>query len=246
MLGCCRPRKESNEPMYNMPAKGIERISGETFVMRHPNCVTGELPVFNDPTITTMAQIHIRNYAKYPERECLGHRALLPGKKDQYEDKFTWMTYKETIEQALAVGHAMKRLNLATSKNEFGNFNMKLVAIYSKNTKEYIIFDIAATLFNFTTVPIYDTLGDEALEFMYKQTNLETCFITCNHIKGLANMITSGRANKLCKLVILDEYNLNPQTDEILNDLKSNGCEIHKFSDLLIKEGDCKMPEKSE
>ena len=67
---------------------------------------------------------------------------------------------------------------------EYKDYKLKLVAVYSKNSKEYIYVDGACNLYGLTSVPIYDTLGEEATEFMFKQTNLTTCFLTCQHVKG--------------------------------------------------------------
>jgi len=37
---------------------------------------------------------------------------------------------------------------------------MKLIGLFSKNRVEWGITDIACLLFNITTIPLYDTLGD--------------------------------------------------------------------------------------
>ena len=92
----------------------------------------------------------------------------------------------------IGIGNQIKKLYLAPGQAEYKDYNLKLVAIYSRNSKEYVLFDVACACFGFTSVPIYDTLGEEATEFMFRQTNLHACFVTVNHIKGLSRQIIDG------------------------------------------------------
>ena len=71
---------------------------------------------------------------------------------------------------------------------------MRLFAVYGPNTKEWLLADIAAVMFNLTSVPIYDTLGEDATKFMFNQTNITTCVCTVAHAVKLAKEIKSGQA----------------------------------------------------
>lgn len=44
-------------------------------------------------------------------------------------------------------------------RKEYKDFEIKFLAIYSKNREEYVLTDMAAALYGYVTVPIYDTLG---------------------------------------------------------------------------------------
>ena len=48
--------------------------------------------------------------------------------------------------------------------------NWKFLGIYSKNREEWIISELAGISQGVTTVPLYDTLGPESVEFVIKQT----------------------------------------------------------------------------
>lgn len=67
---------------------------------------------------------------------------------------------------ALVIGEAINRLNLAPTLNEYENMEMKFIAIYGKNSYEWLVTDIACNLRGITTVAIYDTLGAEAMRFI--------------------------------------------------------------------------------
>lgn len=60
-----------------------------------------------------------------------------------------------------------------------------MIGIFSKNRLEWTITDIAANLFNLTTIPIYDTLGDENITYVFNHTQLTTCFVNEGALKSL-------------------------------------------------------------
>lgn len=55
---------------------------------------------------------------------------------------------------------------------------MCFVGIYAKNRVEWLITDMACSLFGLTSVPLYDTLGLENLTYCLKQTEMTTLFLT--------------------------------------------------------------------
>ena len=62
---------------------------------------------------------------------------------------------------------------------------MKFIAIFSKNKPEWTITDLACLLYGITTVPIYDTLGDENISYVFNHTKLTTVFVNETGIKAL-------------------------------------------------------------
>ena len=59
-------------------------------------------------------------------------------------------------------------LGLAPEINEWKNYSLRFLGIYSKNTVEYLVADIGSCIQGITTIPIYDTLGEEATNFAFK------------------------------------------------------------------------------
>jgi len=62
---------------------------------------------------------------------------------------------------------------------------MRMFAIFSKNRQEWTELDTAACLYRFTTIPIYDTLGDENITYVFNHTQLTTCFVNDGGVKAL-------------------------------------------------------------
>jgi len=54
-------------------------------------------------------------------------------------------------------------LNLAVELSEFKHYKLKMVGIFSKNREEWLLLDIANTLYNVTMVPFYETLGPDSI-----------------------------------------------------------------------------------
>ena len=70
---------------------------------------------------------------------------------------------------------------------------MKFVGIFSRNRPEWTIVDLASVLFGYTTIPIYDTLGDENISYVFNHTNMSTVFV--NNISVRALMKTHDMGN---------------------------------------------------
>lgn len=45
-----------------------------------------------------------------------------------------------------------------------------MFGIYSQSCVEFVLCEIAAIMYGFTTVPVYDTLGEEAMVYIFNQT----------------------------------------------------------------------------
>ena len=109
---------------------------------------------------------------------------------------------------------------MVVEKAQYLNYKLKFIGVYSKNNREFSILDVTDNLYGFTTVPIYDTLGVEATEHMFNQTELSTLFLTCTHISDVVKNMKSGVTPHLKNLVILDQVNLTDEIKEILKDIK--------------------------
>lgn len=139
----------------------------------------------------------------------LGQRPRKEGSATELEERFEWENWKKVEEVTKGLGSALINKEMVPNKQQFREYNLKFVAIYGKNSREWILTDIACAIYGITTIPIYDTLGEEALDFMFNQTELTTCFLTCQHLEGMLKRISGGTIPHLKNLVILDEWNLN-------------------------------------
>lgn len=203
----------SKEIFYAEPI--TEPQQGETAIYRNAEH-TGEL-LTTPGNYSSIQDLYLELFEEDAVRPFLGYRKWENG---QLEDKFRWYSTGDVKRNATALGSGLINLDLVEEKAQFQNFKINFVGIYAKNSIEWMLIDIANTLYNFTTMPIYDTLGEEATEYMFDQTELKTCFLTCNHAGALVERIASEKLTHLKHLVIMDEWNLTDELREKLNQIK--------------------------
>ena len=224
---------QSKDCLYAVPV--TDPKPGETAIYRNPKHKDALLVA---PTngVRTMQELFLKNFKDSPDREFLGYRPLKGIEKDAktkknvqvFEERFEYFTWSQVETQAKAIGSAIENLGLAPVKSQYKDYRIKFVGIHSKNTTHWILLDIANMLFGYTTMPLYDTLGEEAVDFMLQDTETTTLFISADQIKKHAKRIKSGAAPHLKNLVIMDEAVLD---EDDLKDLQ--GISWYKWSQLL-------------
>lgn len=129
------------------------------------------------PDVGTLYEAFQRGVREAGGSNCLGTRVLItPGSKDVkavYGD-YVWKTYNEVHTEILQLGSAMVNLNLAPESTDTPA--MRLIGLFSKNREEWVVAEQACNAYNFVTVPLYDTLGTEAIVFIVAQSQLATVF----------------------------------------------------------------------
>lgn len=186
---------------YAKPLPGTE-ADGQTAIYRSPEAVDG---LYTTPKeFNSVGDVWKHNFKNYPDTPFLGYRPIING---NLQERYQFLNFREIERRARDLGSGILSMKLAPTRSEYKDYNLNMVAVYAKNIVEYVILDAACSLYGITTVPIYDTLGEEACEFMFKQTNLTTVFCTHNHYKGLEKSITSGNCGSLYNIVIMDEEN---------------------------------------
>lgn len=180
---------------------------GETGIYRRPDFEDG-LITTPGHGITTMQELYLHNMKENADEEFLGTRNLPDG---SLTEKYTWETYGEVEEISRYIGSGIINLNLFEEKAQFRDYKLKFISIYSRNTREWFLVDIANILYGITTMPLYDTLGEEATDHMFNETELSTVFLTCNHVKGITQRIKGGQVLHLKNIVIMDSFNINDE-----------------------------------
>jgi long-chain acyl-CoA synthetase len=137
------------------------------------------------------------------DKPCLGW-------KPAADKPYQWLTYNEVNARATDFGAGLISLGLVAN-------NDTRVGIYSQNRPEYVIADQAFFRHSFTDVPLYDTLGEEACNFIINQADLTT--IVCDN-NAKVKILLDRRKNfpKLQTLIIFEPLNKeNKEVAEKLN-----------------------------
>jgi long-chain acyl-CoA synthetase len=201
---------------YSIPV--TQPKQGETAVHRAPIAEHG-LITRPKNGIRNIQELYVENFTRSPNLQFLGRR--LPLLTGGLSTVYTWETYAEVQMVAQNLAGGFVKLNFAEEKAQFRDYKMKFIGIYGPNTREWLITDIACQLYGYTAMPVYDTLGEEACEHMFNETELTTLFLTTAHAAGVAKNMKAGGAYKFLKnLVILDEEKLNETIIKALDGIK--------------------------
>uniref|UniRef100_A0A7N6BCE0 Long-chain-fatty-acid--CoA ligase n=1 Tax=Anabas testudineus TaxID=64144 RepID=A0A7N6BCE0_ANATE len=124
---------------------------------------------------------------------CLGYRK--PGRPYQ------WLKYKQVSDRAEHLGSGLIHKGLRPNTDT-------LIGIFAQNRPEWIIAELACYTYSMVAVPLYDTLGPEALVFIIDQAELST--VICDN-KSKAEILLQnrekGQTPLLKNIVIMDPFN---------------------------------------
>jgi len=139
----------------------------------HRSAIEGVGPELSLFGCYTCYETFRRGVQNSPQRPCLGYRAI---DGDGNASPYIWYSYTQVAERINNLAAGLKHEGLLPP-NEDG---MKLLAIYMKNRPEWILSEQACYANGGTTVPLYDTLGPDSVEYIVNQTGLTT--IVCDYI----------------------------------------------------------------
>lgn len=217
------------EITYAVPQSNQSQKKGETPVFRHPRSDGIDLSIYRDK-YSTLLDIYKRRFVDHPEDKGFGCREL--DETGHLSNWIHWYSNGWVIAEAEAFGSGLLALNLAPTINEWNSYSLKFVGIYAKNSMEYLISDIACAIYGITTVPIYDTLGEEATLFAFNQTKMTSCIVTANHVeKILTNKRDHGHYEHLNTLIIIDPENLK---HDVIAKIKTN-IQLITYKDVKTK-----------
>ncbi|KAM6221243.1 long-chain-fatty-acid--CoA ligase 1 isoform 2-T2 [Rhynchocyon petersi] len=123
---------------------------------------------------------------------CLGSR-----KPDQ---PYEWLSYKEVAELSECVGSALLQKGFKASPDQY-------IGIFAQNRPEWVIIEQGCFAYSMVIVPLYDTLGTEAITYIINKAELSVVFVDKAE---KANLLLDRVENKLIAslkiLVLMDAY----------------------------------------
>ncbi|XP_053272582.1 long-chain-fatty-acid--CoA ligase 1a isoform X2 [Pleuronectes platessa] len=135
----------------------------------------------------TMYEVFQRGLRISQDEPCLGSR-----KPDQPYD---WLTYKQVSDRAEHIGSAL----LHRGHSHTGD---KFIGIFSQNRPEWTISELACHTYSLVVVPLYDTLGTEAIAYVIDTAAIST--VICD-VPEKAQMILDGGSERAVKTIVVME-----------------------------------------
>jgi len=140
----------------------------------------------------TMYEVFQRGLRVSGNGPCLGYRS--PGKP------YKWLKYKEVSDRAEHLGSGLLHRGLKPNPDTF-------IGIFAQNRPEWIIGELACYTYSMVAVPLYDTLGPEALVFIIDRAEIST--VLCDK-QNKAEMLLQNRETEqtpvLKTIVIMDSF----------------------------------------
>ncbi|KFV39508.1 Long-chain-fatty-acid--CoA ligase 5, partial [Gavia stellata] len=105
----------------------------------------------------TLYEIFQRGLHASGNGNCLGYR-----KPNQ---PYQWLTYKQVLDRAQYLGSGLLQKGCKPSSNQF-------IGIFAQNRPEWIISEYACYTYSMVAVPLYDTLGPEAIVYIVNKADI--------------------------------------------------------------------------
>ena len=171
---------------------------------------------------TTLWESFTAQAERTPTKPCLGERLL--DSSNAAAGPFIFRSYSEVRSASLELASGMMRERLIEQTGD----GLRLLGVYMKNNASWIIAEYAAYSLSASTVPLYDTLGADTVEFIIDQTRLTTIVCTPSELGVLEELKAKGKCPSL-KSVILTAYSVEPLVPQT-----PSGCglTIHTFTQL--------------
>ncbi|XP_028774783.1 long chain acyl-CoA synthetase 4-like [Neltuma alba] len=151
---------------------------------------------------------------KHPKQPMLGRREIMDGKPGKYK----WQSYEEVYDLVLKAGNSIRRCGYGEGVK---------CGIYGANCPEWIISMEACNAHGLYCVPLYDTLGAGAVEFIVSHAEVSIAFAEEKKIPELLKTFPTA-ANYLKTLVSFGKV-----TTEQKQEVEQFGSKIHSWDEFL-------------
>ncbi|XP_031131427.1 long chain acyl-CoA synthetase 4-like [Ipomoea triloba] len=152
---------------------------------------------------------------KYPNNRMLGRREIVNGKAGKY----VWMTYKEVYDVVMKVGSSIRSCGVEQGGK---------CGIYGANCPEWMISMEACNAHGLYCVPLYDTLGAGAVEFIISHAEVTIAFAEEKKMPELLK--TFPNAAKYLKTVV----SLGKVAPEQKEEFEKFGVVVYPWEEFLL------------
>uniref|UniRef100_A0A671LV10 Long-chain-fatty-acid--CoA ligase n=1 Tax=Sinocyclocheilus anshuiensis TaxID=1608454 RepID=A0A671LV10_9TELE len=144
---------------------------------------------------------------------CLGYR-----KKGQ---PYQWLKYKQASDRAEFLGSGLIHRGQKPSQESF-------IGIFAQNRPEWIIAELACYTYSMVAVPLYDTLGPEALVFIINRAKIST--VICDKQDKAETLLDNCEKNltPVLKTIIL----MDPYDSALIDRGSKSGVDVLSLKDV--------------
>uniref|UniRef100_A0AAQ4Q2F2 Arachidonate--CoA ligase n=1 Tax=Gasterosteus aculeatus aculeatus TaxID=481459 RepID=A0AAQ4Q2F2_GASAC len=183
-----RPGALNSKVDLNSQTMGIKDGARKTALLEDNN----NLVSYYHDDATTIYEVFQRGLRVSGNGPCLGYRK--PGMPYQ------WLHYKQVSDRAEHLGSGLLQKGLKPNSDSF-------IGIFAQNRPEWIIGELACYTYSMVAVPLYDTLGPDALVFIIDQAEIST--VLCDNqskVETLLQTREAGQTPALKTIVVMDPF----------------------------------------
>ncbi|XP_063664517.1 long-chain-fatty-acid--CoA ligase 1 isoform X6 [Pan troglodytes] len=184
-------RPKPLKPPCDLSMQSVE-VAGSGGARRSALLDSDEPLVYFYDDVTTLYEGFQRGIQVSNNGPCLGSR-----KPDQ---PYEWLSYKQVAELSECIGSALIQKGFKTTPDQF-------IGIFAQNRPEWVIIEQGCFAYSMVIVPLYDTLGNEAITYIVNKAELSLVFVDKPE---KAKLLLEGVENKLIPglkiIVVMDAY----------------------------------------
>ncbi|XP_072806568.1 long-chain-fatty-acid--CoA ligase 1 isoform X5 [Vicugna pacos] len=184
-----RPR--ALKPPCDLAMQSVE-VAGSDGARRSAILDSDEPLVYFYDDVTTLYEGFQRGMRVSNNGACLGSR-----KPDQ---PYEWLSYKQVEEMSECVGSGLIQKGFKAAPDQF-------IGIFAQNRPEWVIIEQGCFAYSMVVIPLYDTLGTEAITYIINKAELSLVFVDKPE---KANLLLDGVENKLIPglktIVLMDSF----------------------------------------
>ncbi|NXG57046.1 ACSL1 ligase, partial [Hemiprocne comata] len=184
-------RPKALKPPCDLAMQSVE-VEGGEHARRSSLLNSNEPLIYYYDDVRTAYDIFQRGLQVSNNGPCLGVR-----KPNQ---PYEWISYKEVSDRAECVGSALLHRGFKPSHTQY-------IGIFSQNRPEWVIIEQGCYAFSMVVVPLYDTLGTEAIAYIVNKADLSLVFCDKpDKAKLLLTSVEKGETPILNTIVIMESF----------------------------------------
>ncbi|KAM4809489.1 long-chain-fatty-acid--CoA ligase 1 isoform 2-T4 [Rhinophrynus dorsalis] len=187
-------RPKALKPPCDLAMQSVE-VKGGELARRSILQESDEVVTYYYDDVRTIYEVFQRGNRVSKNGPCLGHR-----KPNQ---PYQWISYQEVVDRAEHVGSALLHRGFKPTPEQF-------VGIFAQNRPEWVIAELGCYTYSMVAVPLYDTLGAEAITYIINKADLSLVF--CDNqekAKVLLSNVEKGETPVLRTIVLMDPFDNN-------------------------------------
>lgn len=165
------------------------------------------------PEVATLHDNFVHTANAYPDRRYLGTRVRDDGTVGGYK----WMTYGEASTARSAIGSGLSQHGIPKGS---------CIGLYFINRPEWIVVDHACSAYSYISVPLYDTLGPDAVKFIVNHASVQAIFCVPQTLHTLISFLPEMPS--VCLIVVV-----GCRDDQIQSLTLTKGVQVQSYSKFL-------------